>query len=485
MVGSRDLSRRGFLRMGMLTTGALCVGSAVAGCAATPAAPAVEEKATEVATVAKEEPKAAAEAVKILIQAPAQTLDDKKYYEELVYPRFREKHPDIEVEMELGPWGEVMEKQKMQLAAGDAADCFLNDNLFTIEYAERGVLRDLTPYFELDADEFRNKIAAWQSGFDVEGKCWAMPRGCHCSTTLYNRVIFEKMGIDPPSPDLKWNPDDGGTFLELLMALTVDKNGKHPSDPGFDPESIEQWGYLSQNNGSAEDLWTKTVQNGGTYLDETRTKSRINSTETSGALEFCIDLVHRYHVSPTPDEQQMYTVSQFVPAFCAGKVAMLHLLYGHQPGLSEVTDVFDPVAAIIEKGPAGRFSALFEHHLYVWQGSKHPDAAWAWIRNHLLDVEVQVGLVTVSHFQLPVHKDALSDPRLLEPQEPPPSDISPWLDIPLNDYGVDFELNAVYLDIYLQVHKSMSYAFEGEWTAEQAVEDAHTQCQEILDRRYA
>jgi multiple sugar transport system substrate-binding protein len=478
-MNTRRITRRGILQA---TAAAGVAALATAGCQ--PATPQAVVPTSATAAEQAVPTKAEEGKVKILVQAPANTLDVKKYYEELVRPRFYEKYPNIEVELELAPWGETMEKQKMQLAAGQAADCFLNDNLFTIEYAERGVILELTPYFEQDAAEFKEKIAGWQSGFDVHGKCWAMPRGCHCATTVYNAPLFEKMGLEPPSPDLEWNPEDGGTFLELLMALTVDKNGKHPNESGFDPENIEQWGYISQNYGSV-DLWPRTLQNGGRWMDETRTKSRINSPETAGALKFCIDLVHKYHVSPTPEEQAAFTISKTLPAFCAGKVGMVHLLYGHQPGLSEVTDIFNPVAAIIEKGPAGRWSTLFEHHLYIWKESKHPDAAWAWIRNHLLDVEVQVGAVTVSHYQLPVHKDALRDPRLREPQQPPPTDISPWLDIPLNDYGVDFELNAVYVDFWVQLHKSMSYAFEGEWTAEQAIEDAHKECQAILDRRYA
>ncbi|MGQ9556138.1 MAG: hypothetical protein ACUVWR_18710, partial [Anaerolineae bacterium] len=293
----------------------------------------------------------------------------------------------------------------------------------------------------------------------------------------------EKMGIDPPGEDLEWNPDDGGSFLELLMALTIDKNGKHPNEAGFDPENVEQWGYISQNYGSV-DHWPRTISHGGTWMDETRTQARLNSPETAGALKFQIDLIQKYHVSPTAEEQAAYTISKTLPAFCAGKVGVVHMLYGHQPGLSEPTADFRPVAAPIEKGKAGRLSTLFEHHLFVYIGSRHPDEAWLWIRNHLLDVEVQVGCVTVSHYQLPVHKDALADPRLLEPQTPLPADITPWIDVALKGYGRDWELNAVFLDFWIQLHKSMDYGLQGQMSAEEAINDAQTQCQAILDRRY-
>lgn len=479
MNGRSGLSRRQVMRTGLVALGALAGSATLAACQTTMAPQVVKET-----VVVEKVVEATSEPVTIRIQAPANTLDVKKYYEELVYPRFREKYPEIEVTMELAPWGEIMDKQKLELAAGNAADCFLNDNLYSIEYAERGVLRELTPYFEQDADEFKSKVAGWQSGFNVDGKCWAMPRGCHTATTVYNKKLFEKAGMEPPSADLAWNPDDGGTFLEQLMALTVDSAGNHPSDSGFDPTDIQQWGYISQNYGSV-DHWPRTVSNGGTWMDETRTQSRLNSTETAGALKFAIDMIQKYHVSPTAEEQAAYTIAKTLPAFCAGKVGMVHMLYGHQPGLSEPSEDFEPVALKIESGPAGPLSTLFEHHLFVYIGSQHPNEAWLWIRNHILDVEVQVGAVTVSHYQLPVHKEALADPRLLEPQTPLPADISPWVNVALEGTGRDWELNAVFLDFWVQLHKSMDYGLQGQMTPEEAIEDAHTQCQAILDRRYA
>ena len=36
---------------------------------------------------------------------------------------------------------------------------------------------------------------------------------------------------------------DWDTFVANCKALTIDRNGLHPDDEGFDPENIEQYGF--------------------------------------------------------------------------------------------------------------------------------------------------------------------------------------------------------------------------------------------------
>ena len=47
-----------------------------------------------------------------------------------------------------------------------------------------------------------------------------------------------------------WNPDDGGTFAQLIAKLTLDENGKNALDPAFDKTKVTQYGLII--NGAGE-----------------------------------------------------------------------------------------------------------------------------------------------------------------------------------------------------------------------------------------
>lgn len=57
----------------------------------------------------------------------------------------------------------------------------------------------------------------------------------------YNEDCLEAAGIEPYTTDWK-NPMDWDTFVENCKKLTIDRNGKHPDEEGFDPDNIEQYG---------------------------------------------------------------------------------------------------------------------------------------------------------------------------------------------------------------------------------------------------
>jgi ABC-type glycerol-3-phosphate transport system substrate-binding protein len=58
---------------------------------------------------------------------------------------------------------------------------------------------------------------------------------------LYNPAHFEAAGIAPATSDDPWTWDE---LYENAGLLTVDGNGKHLGEVGFDPGKVKQWGYL-------------------------------------------------------------------------------------------------------------------------------------------------------------------------------------------------------------------------------------------------
>ena len=84
--------------------------------------------------------------------------------------------------------------------------------------------------------------------------------------------MLKKAGIDEASfKNLTWNPQDGGTFLDLIKKLTLDSNGNNATSASFDKTKVVQYGFIpvglaAAGNGQTEWSWL-AVPNGFKYND--------------------------------------------------------------------------------------------------------------------------------------------------------------------------------------------------------------------------
>jgi multiple sugar transport system substrate-binding protein len=57
--------------------------------------------------------------------------------------------------------------------------------------------------------------------------------------------MLEEAGVDPAVlEDLTWNPQDGREFEKLVAQLTIDANGNNGLSPDFDPNNVQQYGFV-------------------------------------------------------------------------------------------------------------------------------------------------------------------------------------------------------------------------------------------------
>jgi len=121
------------------------------------------------------------------------------------------------------------------------------------------------------------------------GSCWVAPH------IYYNADIFKKANIEPPTnnPEEAW---DWEKFLTVAKQLTVDKNGKHPDDAGFDKDNIEQWGVQWPTAGTGLDA--AILSNGGEWVAEKSRLLAIDKPEAIQAIQNVADLNLKHHVMP-------------------------------------------------------------------------------------------------------------------------------------------------------------------------------------------
>lgn len=240
------------------------------------------------------------------------TGPDRPLMEQLI-AEFNETHPGIEVNAQAIPWGTLFQQLAPAVAAGRAPDVVvLNEDVITA-FIARGALMELTPDLLKSAGIDRSRFYAslWNTG-SYQGKDYGVPIHSVALVMYYNTDLFRKAGLDPSQP-----PRNRAEFLEAMQRLTIDKNGRHAAQSGFDPDNVVQWGTmlpLPWMGGTV--YYSMLLQNGGTLVSQDASSATFNSPEAVEALEFFTDLIYEYHVSP-PN----VTEDGSIAAFRQGKVA--------------------------------------------------------------------------------------------------------------------------------------------------------------------
>lgn len=292
---------------------------------------------------------------------------------------FQAENPGIAVEWQITPEaGDYMQQLLTNFAAGTAPDTsfITSDSYETLR--QNGQLMDITDLIMADEllgqpDYFiqpqeTTRAADANGRWHGIGSCWVAPH------LYYNADLLEKAGITPPGfkDDEIWDWD---TFVANAKLLTVDANGLHPDDSGFDPDNIQQWGVDWP-------LWWVPIasavhSNGGAFIQDG--KVALDSPEAMEAMQRLSDLIYVHHVAPRTASMADLgmTNTQMIDN---GRLAMAvdgsWALSWMNP--STVTNVTLGTGALPKmKNPATLMQAHFHS---VIASTQHPDQAWQWVR---------------------------------------------------------------------------------------------------------
>jgi multiple sugar transport system substrate-binding protein len=365
----QNISRRDFL----LITGVAGGAGILAACAkATTEVPKATEVATTVPTPVPATPPPA-EAVTVVFTGWGGTEENDGVLNAAKY--FMEQNPDIKIN-----WIQIPEnyadKVMAMVAAGTPPDTAFTDYSYFQEYAKRGLLMDITPNIKADpvigaADYFiepQEEQRCTRNGkwYGI-GSCWVAPH------VYYNADIFQKEGITPPSnsPEEAWPWDK---FLEIARQLTIDTNGKHPDESGFDKDNIERWAI--QWPTWSIPLHSAIASNGGDWLDMQTGLITLDKPEATEALQKIADLMLVENVAPrgTVMSALGLTNTQMLEN---GKLAMA---VDGSWALSWITKINATLGTAVcpkFKVPATDMQA----HIHTpFAATKYPEQAWKWIR---------------------------------------------------------------------------------------------------------
>lgn len=274
---------------------------------------------------------------------------------------FNKAHPNITVTVEAVPFSDYYKKLGIAMAGGDAWDVFMINAAYFRQIAPEGKFKDMTDLIK-KSNLNLNDYTVDPGNAIYKGKTLSLPYELNMMGLFYNKDLFDADKVSYPTEKWTWND-----LLQAAQKLTKTEGGK-----------TVQWGFFSENNYPS--LHDFIAQNGGAMFNDDLTKSRINEPAAVEAIQFMVDLVQKYKVSPLPSD-----LPAGVNPFMTGKVAMvINYSFSVQPNLKA------PFKWAIAPLPMGKQKAYgyWMQAVSIFEGTKNADAAWEFA-SYLMSKEAQ------------------------------------------------------------------------------------------------
>jgi multiple sugar transport system substrate-binding protein len=351
------LSRRDFLKMASASAGSLATGGALMqlGAARIAAAPANQETVT------------------ISFMGWGDVVEDEGV--RAAIDVFHEEQSAVQVQWLHTP-DNYSETLLSNIAAGTPPDTAFISQRDYLTYVHDGLTLDITDYVTNDdllgqegyfiEPQETNRSADLNGRWHGVGSTWTV------YNVYYNIAAFEEAGITPPG----FGEDeiyDWDTFVDVARQLTIDANGNHPGDDGFDVDNVEQWGVLWPM-----DWWmpihAAAIINGGNLSEDGLLT--LDTPAAMEAIQRIADLTFVHQVMPQGVMLQSLGMS---PTQMLDNRRLAMAIDGSWALASMVSMETKPGVGALPQMTTIAGSA--QGHLHsVLAASDQPDSAWQWLR---------------------------------------------------------------------------------------------------------
>lgn len=287
-----------------------------------------------------------------------------------VADKFNASQDRIEVQVQAIPWENYMTKLNTLATAGQLPDTGMLQEGGIIQWSSEGMLNDVSAMYEGSDSKPLDSLA-----YKYQGNTVAYAAANEILLLYYNKDMFDKANVPYPPSVLEqaWTWDE---FVETAKKLTIDKNGKHPGEDGFDSQSIVQYGASVENLPWQLETWT--LSNGGGFYSNDGTEVRIGEDASAEAIQKVADLYLKDHVAPLSVGQTDDGIQRTI---IAGTVAMAtngqwnvgtSLNAAKEEGLNYGVAVLPYMKEKVTLNTGGAN--------VVFSQSKHPEEAMEWLK---------------------------------------------------------------------------------------------------------
>jgi len=379
-----------------------------------------------------------------------------------------EKDHDVTVKIIMTTADEYSTKLKAAITGKQIPDVFYVDPGSVQAYVRSGIIKDITAEVEKSADLDN----VWQYGVDSyrfdgelmgQGAIYAMPKDVGPFSFGYNKTMFDAAGIPVPDVDKPYTWDE---FIGVAKQLTKDNDGDG---------KLDQWGTGLNVTWNLQSLvWS----NGGSWLNEDRTKVTVDSPEFVEALQFFADMSIKDGVTPsTSDAQTLDTYQRWMQ----GQIGFFPVGPWDVPTYEKLDFEWDLIPY-----PVGKTSETA-----TWIGTLGIAVAES-TKNAELATELAIYLSTDESAQQSLVDAGVQVPNLKDMADTwvtdstlPPANKQEFLDI-VNEYGRALPAGTTYsAEWYDELWKNIQPVLDGKQSAKDYLEEVQPRMQQLLDKANA
>jgi len=294
--------------------------------------------------------------------------------------QFHEQNPNITVEISQSAWGEYWTALATQIAAGSAPDVWVDQVSYYPQFVENNQIVDIQPFVERDEVDLTQYVDGLPELWTNGDARYGLPKDWDTMGLVYNKSSLEAAGVtEDELADLDWNPDDGGSFEQIVAKLTIDKNGKNGLDPAFDKDNVAVYGFLPEwaDGSQGQNGWGNFAQSlGWTYADKNPFGTEFNYGDERliETVDWLASLSDKGY-APRFDTQSTLSRDEVLKS---GAGALTTLGSWTLMSYKDIVDEYG--FAPLPTGPEGRKSAINGLSDAIYAGSKHQDEAWEWVK---------------------------------------------------------------------------------------------------------
>jgi multiple sugar transport system substrate-binding protein len=290
----------------------------------------------------------------------------------------------INVKVEQYGWDDYWSTLTNDFVAGTAPDVFTDHLSQYPTFADQKQILDIAPLVKKDNVD----LSIYQPGLadlwvTADGKRYGLPKDWDTVGLFYNTDMATAAGLTADDmKNLAWNPTDGGTYEKAIAALTIDKNGVHGNQPGFDKTNVATYGLglASSGAGFGQTEWSEyAMSNGFQYADKNPwgTKWNYDSKALADTMTWWRSLITKGYMPSLAVATSGVSLQE---TYGAGGSAMVTEGDWNTNAYMTLKGVKTAVAPT-PVGPDGKRASVFNglaDSIYV--GTKHPNESWAWVK---------------------------------------------------------------------------------------------------------
>ncbi|MCL6429424.1 MAG: extracellular solute-binding protein [Anaerolineae bacterium] len=216
------------------------------------------------------------------------------------------------------PTEAYMDKLQVMVAADQLPEVFYISRGYIADWAEKGQLLDITEQLNSDPTVKVDDIVEANLN-RIGGHCYAASVTTEPQVMFYNRDVFDKAGEPYPPAEVgkAWKLDD---IIQVARRLTVDVNGRHPGESGFDPDNIDVYGWEWWNWIGGENVWWMNGYE--LYTGPDLMQVKLTHPEVIEVYHKLSEIPNLHHIAPPAGYYDKVGFGM-IQAMARGKIAMI------------------------------------------------------------------------------------------------------------------------------------------------------------------